>query len=161
MTASSFADEDPETALTAAPTRAGVAVGIWPLEFLRYFSCSAAALTVDWGVYSAVLSMSLSWSIAAPAGFCSGLFVAYWLSIRFVFAQRSLKDARIEFLLFTLIGLGGLLLTQLILWMLIERFGRGPHESKLAAAGLVFLFNFAVRKLMLFQGQARAVSSSN
>lgn len=159
MTASSFADDGPESALTPEGDRAAVARGVWPLELLRYFLCSVLALAVDWGIFSAALALGVPWSGAAAIGFCGGLLVAYVLSIRFAFVQRSMRDPRVEFTLFALIGVGGLILTEIILWVLIERAGQGPHESKLVASGFVFLFNFSARKLMLFRVQPRAVSS--
>jgi putative flippase GtrA len=82
--------------------------------------------------------------------------VAYVLSVRFAFARRSLADSRLEFALFAVIGVIGLMLTEFILWLLIARLGSEPHLSKLVAAGFVFLFNFTSRKFMLFRGQLRA-----
>jgi putative flippase GtrA len=159
MTASSFADDRAEAALTPVGARVTGARGVWRQEFLRYFACSVLALAVDWSLYSVALAVGLPWVGAATLGFSGGLFVAYLLSIRFAFVRRSLRDPRVEFMLFGLIGVGGLVLMQGILWLMIERFGQGPHESKLAATGFVFLFNFSARKLLLFRARLRPVSS--
>ena len=51
---------------------------------------------------------------------------------------------------FSVVGLGGLLVTQLVLWVGIELMGSNPEVSKVSAAGFTFLFNFMVRKLLLF-----------
>ncbi|MFY7915056.1 MAG: GtrA family protein [Rubrivivax sp.] len=159
MTASSFADERADPALTPIDVRVAEAGSVWRQEFFRYLLCSALALSVDWGVYSLALAVGLPWAGAATLGFGGGLFVAYLLSIRFAFVRRSLRDPRVEFMLFGLIGVAGLVLMQVILWLLIERFGHGPHESKLAATGFVFLFNFSARKLLLFRARLRPVPS--
>jgi putative flippase GtrA len=49
------------------------------------------------------------------------------------------------------IGVVGLLITQLILWLTIEKWPGIPELSRLGAAGITFVFNFTVRKLVLFR----------
>jgi putative flippase GtrA len=119
-------------------------------EFLAYFACSALGLGTDLAIYSGLLALGLGWSWAAAAGFCGGLVVVYLGSVRFVFAHRALRNARAEFVLFAAIGLWGLLLTEALLWLLLEHLALGPVPAKLLTAGAVFCSNFGLRKLMLF-----------
>lgn len=128
------------------------------IEFLRYFACSAAALGVDTAVYAALLSIGMSWAGAAALGFGAGLAVAYTLSVRYVFVQRRLSDARLEFTIFAVIGALGLLLTEALLWLMIERSGIEPLIAKLVAASAVFLSNYTLRKLILFTGPQFAIT---
>lgn len=139
MTAPSFVE------LKTLPAKAGVGG-----EFLRYFGCSAAALAADFGLFSLGLRLGLGYAVAAAAGFVLGLWVAYQLSVRFAFRKRTLKDERMEFIIFAGIGMLGLLLTELLLWLLIGRAGLPALPARLATAGVVFLFNFAARKVVLF-----------
>jgi putative flippase GtrA len=153
MTVPSFADDAVLTPEPLAGNAPLPAVRPWPAELVRYFLCSALALAIDVAVFSLGLRLGLSWASAAAAGFSCGVVVAYALSVRFAFARRSLADSRVEFALFALIGVIGLMLTEFILWLLIARLGSEPHLAKLVAAGFVFLFNFTSRKLMLFRQQ--------
>ncbi len=120
-------------------------------EGARYFAASALALAVDFGVYSGLIRLAgVHYLAAAPVGFAVGLATIYVLSIRWVFRQRRLKDARAEFALFALIGLAGMGLNQAAVYGGVELMALSYELAKLVSAGLVFCFNFASRKLLLF-----------
>ena len=123
-----------------------------PADFIRYFAASLLALAVDTGTLSLclrVLHLSLAWS--ASIGFILGASVAYLLSIRWVFNARAFGNTpTLEFLSFVAIGIAGLGLTQLVLWLGVTRLGLLAEAVKLAAAVLTFLFNYLVRKSLLF-----------
>jgi len=126
-------------------------------EFIRYFAASAGALCVDTGLYRLGLQAGIAYQWAALVGFCAGAVVAYVASVAWVFEARMLRHATLEFVLFVAIGVAGLLLTELLLWLQVERWGMPPFWSKAGAAGVVFIFNFAVRKTLLFGGRAKVV----
>ena len=70
-------------------------------EGARYFIAAATALAIDFGVYVGPIRLAgVHYLLAAPAGFAFGLAVIYTLSIRWVFVERRLKDARSEFAIF-------------------------------------------------------------
>lgn len=120
-------------------------------EGARYGAASALALAVDFGTFSGLIRLAgVHYLVAAPSGFALGLALAYTLSIRWVFRQRRLKDARAEFALFALIGIVGMGLNQLIVYAGVEQFGLVYEIAKLVSAGSVFCVNFALRKLLLF-----------
>ena len=120
-------------------------------ESARYFGASALALAVDFGTFIGLHRLAgLDYRIAAPIGFSLGLGVIYALSIRWVFSQRRLKDARAEFVLFAALGLAGLALNQAIITIGMEFLDLADWLSKIASAGIVFCFNFGSRKLLLF-----------
>ncbi|MEN9419101.1 MAG: hypothetical protein RI988_2721 [Pseudomonadota bacterium] len=138
-------------AVVAAPAVAAVPAPPALHELLRYFLCSALALGVDAGLYG-LLMRAAGWgyAAAAAAGFAAGLAVVYMLSVRWAFRTRRLRDARAEFALFAAIGVAGLLLTEWLLWMLIDGFGADALVAKGMSASAVFVFNYAVRKWLLF-----------
>jgi putative flippase GtrA len=120
-------------------------------EGLRYFAASALALAVDFGSYSGLIRLAgVDYLVAAPIGFALGLATIYLLSIRWVFRQRRLKNARAEFALFALLGLAGVALNQGIVYAGVEFFALAPEAAKIASAGVVFCFHFVSRKLLLF-----------
>ena len=120
-------------------------------EGARYFGASAAALAVDFSTFMGLHRLAgLDYRIAAPIGFSLGLVLIYVLSIRWVFSQRRLKDARAEFVLFAGLGLAGLLLNQAIITVGMEILALPDWASKMASAAIVFSFNFATRKFLLF-----------
>ncbi len=120
-------------------------------EGIRYFGASALALGVDLAAYSGLIYIAgVHYLFAAPVGFALGLALIYLLSVRWVFAERRLANARVEFTVFALIGLAGMGLNELVIYAGVDRFGLDPVPAKLVSAGLVFCFNFASRKFLLF-----------
>ncbi len=119
-------------------------------EFARYFVASAGALAVDAGLYRAGLQLGLAYQWAALVAFAAGAVVAYVASIAWVFEARAIRRSTLEFGLFVAIGVAGLLLTELLLWVQIDHFGWPKFLSKAGAAGVVFFFNFGMRKTLLF-----------
>jgi putative flippase GtrA len=120
-------------------------------ESARYFAASAAALAVDFACYASLVRLAaVHYLIAAPAGFALGLATIYLLSVRWVFDARRLADRRIEFAVFASIGLAGMALNQLVVYAGVEAAGLSYESAKMVSAGVVFCFNFALRKLLLF-----------
>lgn len=120
-------------------------------EGVRYFAASALALGIDFGVYSGLIRLAgVHYLAAAPIGFGLGLATIYVLSIRWVFKQRRLADARAEFALFALIGVAGMALNQLVLFAAVDRLALSYELAKLVSAATVFGFDFMLRKVLLF-----------
>ena len=121
-----------------------------PAEFGRYFLASLAALALD----VAVLQITAAWThylLAASLGFIAGACAIYLLSTRWVFRHRKLAGkAPVEFSAFVAIGLAGLALNDLIIYVAVDRFALALLVAKLIAAGASFLFNYTARKLALF-----------
>ena len=120
-------------------------------EGLRYFAASAAALSIDFGIYIGLIRLAdVHYLAAAPLGFALGLATIYLLSTRWVFRERRLTDRRAEFTLFVLIGLAGMALNQGVLFAAVHWLAASYELAKVISAGMVFSFNFATRKLLLF-----------
>lgn len=121
-------------------------------EFFRYFSVSLVALIADFIVFSfGIRVIGIPWFFSATAGFIFGVSVAYYLSIRYVFSKRKMRASpSLEFVIFLTVGISGLLVTQLTLWIGIEELRWKPELAKLIAAGFTFVFNFLIRKIALF-----------
>lgn len=120
-------------------------------EGIRYFVASALALGIDMATLGGLVYFAgMHYLLAAPLGFAAGLGLIYLLSVRWVFAERRLVDRRIEFTVFALIGLAGMAINELVLYVGVDRFGLSPVQAKVPSAALVFCFNFASRKILLF-----------
>lgn len=124
-------------------------------EFIRYGATSGLALTADF--LSLVLLTELAglhYLASSVVGFAAGMVIAYVLSVRWVFSARRLSNAAAEGTIFILIGVAGMLINQVVIFSLTES-GLLPYvASKVASAGIVFTFNFSVRKLALFTAPA-------
>ncbi len=121
-------------------------------EFVRYFVASALALLVDVGaltILTSVFGVPYLWSGAIA--FIVGLIVIYILSTHWVFAHRIVRSPLLEFGIFAGIGVVGLGINELVLWILTGGLGLFYLYSKMASVILVFTWNFAARKLFLFR----------
>jgi len=120
-------------------------------EWLRYFAASALAFVLDLATLSGLSRFAgVHYLLAAPVGFALGLALIYLLSVRWVFSERRLTNTRVEFVLFGLIGLFGMGINELVIYAGVEQFALAPEQAKIPSAALVFCFNFAARKLLLF-----------
>ena len=121
-------------------------------EFARYFGAGLVALCVDFTLYVALTEWA-GWHylVSATAAFCAGLTTVYLFSIFWVFRERRIRQGSREFILFSLIGIAGLALTAVVLYVLTDVFKLDYRLSKIGAAAVVFLFNFGCRKYFLFR----------
>jgi putative flippase GtrA len=115
------------------------------------------SFTVDFGVLAFLTEIArLHYLISAAFSFVLGTTLSYALSILFIFELRRYASRGLEYGLFVLVGLVGLGLNELLLWTLTDVLGIYYLVSKIAAASLVFFWNFGARKLILFSAPRSA-----
>ena len=120
-------------------------------EGARYSAAALLALAVDFGVYDTLIRFAgVHYLVAAPIGFVLGLATIYFHSVRWVFGARRIGRPGLEFAIFAGIGLAGLALNQLVLYIAVERARLSYEAAKVVSAGIVFCFNFGLRKSLLF-----------
>ena len=95
----------------------------------------------------------LHYLLSATLSFILGLVTNYILSVSWVFNRRSLSRPWAEFLVFAVIGVVGLGLNSLILFLCTEKLGLHYTLSKIIATVVVFFWNFFARKLILFHNK--------
>ncbi len=124
-------------------------------EAAKYAVVSGIAYVVDTGLLL-ILARYAGWYylLAASVSFVAGATVAYVLSVRFVFSAHRLRDRRVEFTSFVLLGLFGIAITLLVLYLTVERLGMILLYAKAVAACCSFAANFALRRQLLFRTRA-------
>lgn len=88
-----------------------------------------------------LLSSTLSYSV--------GIFVNYWLSMRYVFKSDESRPKTVEFGLYTALTLIGLILNQVAVFTFVEWAHMPPSLGKLTAIAVVMAYNFISRKLFI------------
>ena len=152
------------------------------LEMIRFALVGGISTVVDYFIFwlfDAVLAplmlptdvkiwATVSLIIATALGFCVGLIVNWLLSLKFVFrAVKNKEEAQSKkaFILFTVIGLFGLLWTELGVLLLVATlpefalFGSitflgttwAKWLSKVIMTVLVMVWNYVGRKLFIFK----------
>lgn len=87
--------------------------GFW--QFVRFGMVGVVATVVDTAVMlCAYTRLHQSEDISVAAGYSFGLIICYVLSIVWIFPSRNVKDKRVEFAVFMLIGAVGYVLTALV-----------------------------------------------
>lgn len=118
-------------------------------DFCHYVAVGGGAFLVDYAVFNGALVLQLHYMVATAFGFLAGLLTNYFLCVFWVWrgtAARTLKDL----LVFSIIGVGGLLLTALLMWMSVSLLNFDARISKLFIAAIVLVWNFALRRVFVF-----------
>ena len=125
--------------------------GFWA-KLLRYGFSSGMALLVDVGLMLALVHwFDFHYLLAAAIGFSSGCLVAWVLSISIVFDDQSSRAASHNLFLFSLVGVLGLILNHIILYIGVDLLQIGLLFAKAASAIIVFWFNFFLRGAYVFK----------
>lgn len=120
-------------------------------EFVGYLGASVAALALDVGVlWGLTHLMDTNYLLASAIGYCTGAVLHYILSVKLVFGARRVESPRLEFVLFSAIGVIGLIATQLVLKLFVDALHTDVMIGKVFAVGVSFVLNFTVRKAVLF-----------
>lgn len=121
------------------------------IQLLRYGIVGGIAYCVDFGFLIFLTEViKIHYLISAAIAFILGLLTNYALSIFWVFSKRTLADKRIEFLIFSIIGIIGLGLNEVIIWFFTELIHFHYLISKIFSTIVVFFWNFLARKKVLF-----------
>lgn len=122
------------------------------LQLIRYTIVGGFAFLIDFGTLYILTELAhLHYLLSAGIAFILGLLTNYFLSIRWVFDIRIVRDKKLEFIIFAVIGLIGLGLNELFLWIFTDLLDIYYLVSKILTAMLVYLWNFFARKWILFR----------
>ena len=122
------------------------------ISFAKYMVAGGVGFLLDYMVL-AVCFECFGWHylLSSALGFVSGVVFVYICSNKWVFTRRSMADKVVaEFTTFLLIGLIGLGLTLLFMWLFVDVAGIYPLISKLVTTAIVLLWNFGARKIILY-----------
>jgi putative flippase GtrA len=121
------------------------------VQFFKYVFVGGIAYCVDFGsLFFLTEVVKIHYLVSAAIAFILGLLTNYALSIFWVFSKRTLANKRTEFLIFSMIGLVGLGLNEVIIWLFTESMHFHYLISKIFSTVVVFLWNFTARKKILF-----------
>lgn len=120
-------------------------------QFLQYALVGGLAFIVDFGVLFLLTDkIGLHYLTSATAAFLVGLLVNYVLCVAWIFDVRTIENRGHEFVIFSIIGVAGLALNNGLMYALTDFAGLHYLLSKLFAAVVILIFNFAFRRTMLF-----------
>lgn len=121
------------------------------LQLFRYTFVGGFAFLVDiTALFILTEKFNVHYMVSACIAFVLGLIINYFLSIKWVFNNNKMENKFLEFFLFGLIGLVGLGLNELFLWVLTDILLIYYIFSKFITTFIVYFWNFFARKTILF-----------
>ncbi|MDD3486845.1 MAG: GtrA family protein [Candidatus Moranbacteria bacterium] len=130
-------------------TVAGRKIGKHYLQFFRYLICGGFATLTDAGALFVLTHyFAAHYLFAAGFSYLCGISVNYTLNTKLVFKSSGKYHREIP--IFVLIGLGGLLWTEVIMWLLVGKLKIYVMFAKAAAIIFVLMWNFFMRKKFVF-----------
>jgi putative flippase GtrA len=121
------------------------------IQAFRFIVVGLVAFAVDFSLLMIAVNVwQWNYLVSAALAYAVGLSINYCLCVHWVFSQRRFHDRKPEILLFALIGITGLGLTELILWTGKDMMGLDLRLAKGAALLAVAVWNFLLRKILLF-----------
>jgi len=122
------------------------------IQLFRYTFVGGVAFIFDFGTLFILTEyFNVYYLISAAIAFLLGLTINYFLSIIWVFEKRTIKSKHIEFVIFALIGILGLILNEVFIWSFTEILNIHYLFSKIISTVFVYLWNFFIRKFLLFR----------
>lgn len=117
------------------------------IQFLRYIFVGGISAVINIGtLYILKDIVNIHYLIANAIGFILGLITNYCLSKMLVFTKERMNNFLVEFIVYALIGLIGLGIDSLLMWILTSKLNIYYIISKIFSTMLVFIWNFGIRK---------------
>ena len=125
------------------------------IQMFRYLFVGGCAFIVDWGSLFVFKQLGCGLFLATALAFILGLTANYLLSKAFVFkAEKTKVNNAAEFVIYAVIGVIGLGLTELLMFILAEKLMIHYLIAKIIAAAIVLVCNFVARKLILYRSDS-------
>ncbi len=119
------------------------------LQFIRYGFVGGIAAIVNIGMLYVFTDMfHIHYIVSNVLSFTLGLIVNYILSKKFVFSNNVSISKISEFTIYAIIGVIGLGLDTLLLWLFTEKIALFYMVSKIISTIIVFIWNFGARKVL-------------
>lgn len=121
------------------------------IQFFRYLFVGGFAFLVDFFLlYFFSDVCGIYYLISAALSFIISLIVNYLISVYWVFNKNKIDNKLVEFGVFSLIGVVGLIFTEIILYLCTDVFGIYYLVSKIIATAIVMFWNFLARRFMFY-----------
>lgn len=119
-------------------------------QIMKFGVVGVICFFIDYGLMIFLTeAMNISYLISSGISFTVSVIVNYILSLKYVFVAEEGNNKIVEFLIFVLLSTFGLGINQLLMWMCVERLNIFYMISKIAVTGIVMVYNFITRKLIL------------
>ncbi|MBQ2704929.1 MAG: GtrA family protein [Clostridia bacterium] len=119
-------------------------------DFFLYLIVGGIATLTEWLVFFVLDKIHIHYAIATVLAYLFSTFIN-WLVGRILVFKESRQALIKEIGEIYLASVVGLLLNLLIMWVAVDLISVNEMLSKVVATAIVFLYNFLVRKLLIYK----------
>ena len=119
-------------------------------EFFLYLVVGGIATATEWLVFFLLDKCYLHYAVATVIAYIVSTFVN-WLAGRLLVFKQSEQKFLKEIVSVYLASIVGLLGNLLLMWIAVDLLSANEMLSKVNATGIVFLYNFLVRKFWIYK----------
>ncbi len=119
-------------------------------QILKFGIVGGIAFLIDYVVlFCCKEYFGLGVFISAATGFTVSVIYNYIASVKWVFDVDKEKDSKRNFIIFIVLSIIGLIITEVIMWMGTDLIHIHYLIVKIFATAIVMVFNFVTRKMFL------------
>ena len=119
-------------------------------QIIRFGLVGFLCFFIDYGLLLALTELAgFHYLVSGALSFAVSVVVNYLLSMKFVYEARARENRTGEFITFVLLSLVGLLINQLVMWVVVEFLGIWYQLAKIGATAIVMVYNFVSRKIII------------
>jgi len=119
-------------------------------QLIKFGFVGTLCFLIDYGIMILLTEIiGVPYLISCAISFSISVIVNYYLSMKYIFASRDDISKRREFVVFVSLSVMGLILTELLMWVMSDLIGIHYMISKIVVTGIVMIFNFVTRKIFL------------
>ena len=123
------------------------------LQFFRYIFVGGTAFLIHFfSFYIFTNIFGIYYLISGVLAFIIAFSINYLMSTKWVFNQNNIENKVLEFNMFILISIVGLIINEIVLYIVTDIFGINNLISMVVAAAVAWGWNFIARR-MLFYGK--------
>lgn len=121
-------------------------------DFILYFIVGILATIIEWVVFRITNHVfHFHYAIATTGAFIISTFANWGFGRLILFKNKTSSTLKKELSQIYITSIVGLLMNLFIMWVTIEIFSFDAMGAKILATGLVFFWNFLIRKLIIYK----------
>ncbi|WP_167958657.1 GtrA family protein [Anaerosporobacter faecicola] len=124
-------------------------------QFLSYVFVGGCATVVEWGAFWIFCPlMKMQYLLATSLAFIISTFTNWLLGRRFTFKRGTNSGIKKELIAVYIASVFGLAFNLIIMFILVHAFTINSMVSKIIATGMVFFYNFLIRKRVIYKSSS-------
>lgn len=119
-------------------------------QIMKFGVVGVICFGIDYGLMIFLTELcGISYLVSSGISFSVSVVVNYTLSLKFVFETDKDNNKVVEFLIFIILSVVGLGINQVLMWVCVDKLHVYYMISKIGVTGVVMVYNFITRKLIL------------